>query len=125
MWAATMKGQSCGNRGAGELFPDLFWASDYWGRRVSLHRQRCGGIPQVRWVHLARHYVALQQALAADGHHSLCGHVVPSAFDGGPPGLVCGGRRVRPRAVVWGGGAYGNNGKPGDRGRAREKTLRR
>ena len=34
-------------------------ASLCWGRSVTLHSQQSVGIPQVRWVHLARQYIAL------------------------------------------------------------------
>ena len=30
-----------------------------WGRSVTFHSHRSAGIPQVRWVHLARQYIAL------------------------------------------------------------------
>ena len=55
-----MYGQSCrvvGHRGVGPL---LFGgASLCLGRSVTLHSHRSVGIPQVRWVHLARQYIAL------------------------------------------------------------------
>ena len=34
-------------------------ASLCWGRSVTLHSHRSVGIPQVRWIHLARQYIAL------------------------------------------------------------------
>ena len=34
-------------------------ASLCWGRSMSFHSHRSAGIPQVRWVHLARQYIAL------------------------------------------------------------------
>ena len=34
-------------------------ASLCWGRSVTFHSHRSVGIPQVRWVHLARQYIAL------------------------------------------------------------------
>ena len=55
-----MYGQSCRVVGRGGLGLLRFrGASLCWGRSVTLHRQRSVGIPQVRWVHLARQYIAL------------------------------------------------------------------
>ena len=58
--AATMYGQSCrvvGRRGVGPL--RFGGASLCTGRSVTTHTHRSVGIPQVRWVHLARQYIAL------------------------------------------------------------------
>ena len=55
-----MYGQSCrvvGRGGMGRL--RFGGASLCWGRSVTLHSHRSVGIPQVRWVHLARQYIAL------------------------------------------------------------------
>ena len=55
-----MYGQSCrevGRGGVGLL--RLGGASLCWGRSVSFHSHRSVGIPQVRWVRLARRYIAL------------------------------------------------------------------
>ena len=58
--AATMYGHSCrvvGRGGVGLL--RFGGASLCWGRSVTTHTHRSVGIPQVRWVHLARQYIAL------------------------------------------------------------------
>ena len=55
-----MYGQSCrvvGRGGVGRLWSG--GASLCWGRSVTTRTHRSVGIPQVRWVHLARQYVAL------------------------------------------------------------------
>ena len=58
--AATMYGQSCRVVGRGGVGPLRFGgASLCWGRSVTTHTHRFVGIPQVRWVHLARQYIAL------------------------------------------------------------------
>ena len=55
-----MYGQSCRVVGRGEVGPLRFGgASLCWGRSVTFHSHRSVGIPQVRWVHLARQYIAL------------------------------------------------------------------
>ena len=55
-----MYGQSCRVVGRGEVGPLRFGgASLCWGRSVTTHTHRSVGIPQVRWVHLARQYIAL------------------------------------------------------------------
>ena len=55
-----MYGQSCRVVGRGGVGPLRFrGASLCWGRSVTLHSHRSVGIPQVRWVHLARQYIAL------------------------------------------------------------------
>ena len=55
-----MYGQSCRVVGRGGAGPLRFWgASLCWGRSVTTHTHRSVGIPQVRWVHLARQYIAL------------------------------------------------------------------
>ena len=55
-----MYGQSCRVVGRGGVDPLRFWGGSLcWGRSVTLHSQRSVGIPQVRWVHLARQYIAL------------------------------------------------------------------
>ena len=54
-----MFGQSCRVVGRGGVGPLRFrGASLCWGRSVTLHRHRSVRIPQVRWVHLARQYIA-------------------------------------------------------------------
>ena len=55
-----MYGHSCRVVCRGVVGP-LRWggASLCWGRSVTFHSQRSVGIPQVRWVHLARQYIAL------------------------------------------------------------------
>ena len=58
--AATMYGQSSRVVGRGGVGPLWFGgASLCWGRSVTTHTHRSVGIPQVRWVHLARQYIAL------------------------------------------------------------------
>ena len=58
--AATIYGHSCGVVGRGGVGPLRFrGASLCWGRSVTTHTHRSVGIPQVRWVHLARQYIAL------------------------------------------------------------------
>ena len=55
-----MYGQSCRMVGRGGVGPLRFGgASLCWGRSLTLHSHRSVGIPQVRWVHLARQYIAL------------------------------------------------------------------
>ena len=55
-----MYGQSCRVVGAGGVGPLRLWgASLCWGRSVTFHSHRSAGIPQVRWVYLARQYIAL------------------------------------------------------------------
>ena len=55
-----MYGQSCRVVGRGGVSPLRFGgASLCWGRSVTLHSHRSVGIPVVRWVHLARQYIAL------------------------------------------------------------------
>ena len=55
-----MYGHSCGVVGRGGVGPSRFrGASLCWGRSVTTHTHRSVGIPQVRWVHLARQYIAL------------------------------------------------------------------
>ena len=57
-----MYGQSCRVVGRGGWVPCCFWvASLCRGRSVTLHSHRSVGIPQVRWVYLARQYIALPQ----------------------------------------------------------------
>ena len=51
---------SCRVVGRGGVGPLRFGgASLCWGRSVTTHTHRSVGIPQVRWVHLARQYIAL------------------------------------------------------------------
>ena len=55
-----MYGHCCrevGRGGAGRL--QFRGASLCWGRSVTFHSHRSVGIPQVRWVRLARQYIAL------------------------------------------------------------------
>ena len=55
-----MYGQSCRVVGRGGVGPLRFGgASLCWGRSVTLHSHWSMGIPQDRWVHLARQYIAL------------------------------------------------------------------
>ena len=57
-----MYGQSCRVVGRGGVGPLRFGgASLCWGRSVTTHTHRSVEIPQVRWVHLARQYIALQR----------------------------------------------------------------
>ena len=52
--------QSCRVVGRGGVGPLRFGgASLCWGRSVTTHTHRSVGIPQVRWVHLERQYIAL------------------------------------------------------------------
>ena len=61
--AATMYGQSFREVGRGGVGPlRLGGASLCWGRSLTSHRHRSVGIPEVRWVHLARQYIALPRA---------------------------------------------------------------
>ena len=58
--AATMYGQSCRELQRGGVGPLRFrGASLCCGRSVTFHSRRSVGILQVRWVHLARQYIAL------------------------------------------------------------------
>ena len=53
-------GRAVGWWGVGGLGPLRFGgASLCWGRSLTTHTHRSVGIPQVRWVHLARQYIAL------------------------------------------------------------------
>ena len=53
-------GRAVGWWGLGGRVPCGFGgASLCWGRSVTTHTHRSVGIPQVRWVHLARQYIAL------------------------------------------------------------------
>ena len=55
-----MYGQSCRVVGRGGVGPLRFGGPSLcWGRSVTTHSHRSVGIPQVRWVHLARQYIAL------------------------------------------------------------------
>ena len=55
-----MYGQSCRLVERGGVGPLRFGgASLCWGRSVTTHTRQSVGIPQVRWVHLARQYIAL------------------------------------------------------------------
>ena len=55
-----MYGQSCREVGRGGVGPLRFGgASLCTGRSVTFHSHRSVGIPKVRWVHLARQYIAL------------------------------------------------------------------
>ena len=55
-----MYGQSCRVVGRAGMGPLPFGgASLCRGRSVTTHTHRSVGIPKVRWVHLARHYIAL------------------------------------------------------------------
>ena len=61
--AATMYGQSCmvvERSGVGPV--RLLGASLRWGRRVTFHVNCSWEICQVRWVHLARQYIALPRS---------------------------------------------------------------
>ena len=58
--AGCMYGHSCRVVGRGGVGPLRFGgASLCWGRSGTTHTHRSVGIPQVRWVHLARQYIAL------------------------------------------------------------------
>ena len=55
-----MYGKSCRVVGPGGVGPLQFGgASLCWGRSVTTHTHRSVGIPQVRWVYLARQYIVL------------------------------------------------------------------
>ena len=55
-----MYGHSCRVVGRGGVGPLRFrGASLCWGRSVTTHTHQSVGIPQVRWFHLARQYIAL------------------------------------------------------------------
>ena len=55
-----MYGQSCRVVGRGGVGPLRFGEPCLcWGRSVTVHSHRSVGISQVRWVHLARQYIAL------------------------------------------------------------------
>ena len=58
--AATMYRQSCMVKGGWGIGPVQFrGACLCWGRRGTFHTHCSVGICQVRWVHLARQYIAL------------------------------------------------------------------
>ena len=59
-----MYGHSCGVVGRGGVGPPRFGgASICWGRSVTTHTHRSVGIPQVRWVHLARQNIDVHDRL--------------------------------------------------------------
>ena len=78
---ATMYGQSCRVLGRGGVGPLRFGgASLCSGRSVTTHTHRSVGIPQVRWVHLARQYIALPRPwlplrMESSVSRDLCSHV--------------------------------------------------
>ena len=104
--AATMYGQSCRVVGRGGVAPLLFGgASLGWRRSLTLHSHRSVKIPQVRWVHLARQYIALPRPwlplrMESSVSRDLRSHV-PQMW--GSSGSSPFGVRVE-AWVVWGGG---------------------
>ena len=104
-----MYGQSCRVVGRGGVGPLRFGgASLCWGRSETFRSHRSVGIPQVRWVHLARQYIALPRPLAAaaDGEQRVQGFAFPRAPDVGVVRLVLPGVLVE-AWVVCGGGVVG------------------
>ena len=104
--AATMYGQSCrvvGEWGVGLL--RFRGASLCWGHSVTFHSHRSLGIPQVRWVHLARQYIALPRPwlplqMESSVSRDLRSHV-PQMW--GSSGLSSLAYVLRPGLCVWGG----------------------
>ena len=90
-----MYGQSRRLVGRGVVVPLRFGGGFLcWGRSVTFQSQRSAGIPQVRWVHLARQYSALPRPwlplrMESSVSRDLCSHV-PHRW-----GLVHPGVRVR------------------------------
>ena len=104
--ASTVYRQSCRGVGRGVVGPLRFrGASLCWGRSVTFHSHRSVGIPQVRWVHLARQYIALPRPwLPLRMESSVSGDLGshgPQIV--GVVRLVLPGVRVE-AWVVWGGG---------------------
>ena len=111
-----MYGQSCRVVGFGGVGPLRFGgASLCWRRRVTFYSHQSPGIFQVRWVHLARQYIALPrswlrlqmessvsgdllsnvpQMWGSSGSFSLV-HVSGPGLCGGGPGWRGGGSRCR------------------------------
>ena len=104
-----MYGQSCRVVASGGVGP--LWSggtSLCWGRSVTFHSHRSMGIPQVRWVHLARQYIALPRPwlpllMESRVSRDLLSHVPQNM---GVVRLVLPGVRVH-AWVVFGGGVVG------------------
>ena len=92
--AATMYGQSCTEVGRGGVGPLRFrGASLCLGRRLTFHSHRSMGIPQVRWVHLTRQYIALRRPwlplqMESSVSRDLCSHVPQRRGSSGSSPLV-------------------------------------
>ena len=109
--AGTMYGQRCRVGGRGGVGPLRFGgASLCWGRSMTFHSHQSVGISQVRWVHLARQYIALSRSslrlrMAISVSRNLCSRV---AQMWGFVRLVLPAVRVGARVVRGGGGVvYG------------------
>ena len=100
-WAELQGG---GARGAGS--PAVRGGLPLLGAQRDFPQPPVCGIPQVRWVHLARQYIALHKALVAaeDGEQCVQGLAFPRAAEVGVVRLVLLGVRVG-AWVVGGGGA--------------------
>ena len=99
-----MYGQSCRVVGRRRMGPLRFGgASLCWGRSETFHSHRSVGIPQVRWVHLARQYIALPRPwlplrMESSVSRDLRSHVPQMWGSSGLSFLAW---------VVWGGGVVG------------------
>ena len=114
--AATMYGQSCRVVGRAGVGPLRFWgASLCWGRSVTTHTHRSVGIPQVRWIHLARQYITLQRPGCCCGWRAacpgICVHTCPrcGGRPGRPPSRTC-----RGPGCLGGGGVVSGEERVGD-----------
>ena len=80
-----------------------------WGRSVTFNLHRSVEITQVRWVHLARQYIALPRPqlplrMESSVSRDLCSHVPQSWGSSGSSSLVYVSRRLVVRCVTGGGG---------------------
>ena len=105
-----MYGQSCRVLGRGGLGPLRFGATSLcWGRSVTLHSHRSVGITQVRWVNLARQYIALPRRwlplrMESSVSKDLRSHMPQMWGSSGSSPLAY---VSRPGLCVWGGGIVG------------------
>ena len=93
-----MYGQSCREVGRAGVGPLWFGgASLCWGRSMTFHSYRSVGIPQVRWVHFARQYIALPRPwlplrMESSVSRDLQSHVPQRWGSSGSSSLVTGSR---------------------------------
>ena len=108
-----MYGPSCRvvGRGGGVGLLRFGGASLCGGRSVIFHSQRSVGIPEVRWVHFARQYIALPKPwlplrMESSVSRDLRSHVPQKwGFQARPPWCTC-----RGPGFVWGGCSWRGGG---------------